>query len=65
MNEFFTIIGLIFSVIGIIAIFDARQLSKNKIFKDKQNKTVMILKISGFIIFIIGAILIYSFFINI
>lgn len=65
MNEFFTIIGLIFSVVGIIAIFDARPLSKNKIFKDKQNKTVMILKISGFIIFIIGAILIYSFFINI
>ena len=63
MNEFFTIVGLVFIVVGIIAIFDARLISKNDIFKGKPNDIIRILKISGFIISVIGVILIYNFFI--
>ncbi len=63
MNEFFTIVGLVFIVVGIIAIFDARLISKNDIFNGKQNDIIRILKISGFIIGVIGLILIYNFFI--
>lgn len=63
MNEFFTIVGLVFLIIGIIAIFDARLIGKNDIFKEKQNNIIGILKISGFIIGVIGLILIYNFFI--
>lgn len=63
MNEFFTIVGLVFIVIGIISIFDARIISKNDIFKGKQNDIIGMLKIAGFIISVIGLILIYNFFI--
>ena len=61
MNEFFTIVWLVFIVVGIIAIFDARLISKNDIFNGKQNDIIRILKISGFIIGVIGLILICYF----
>lgn len=63
MNEFFTIVGLVFLIIGIIAIFDARLIGKNDIFKEKQNNIIGMLKIAGLIISVIGVILIYNFFI--
>ena len=63
MNEFLTIVGLILSMIGVIGIYDARPLSRNERFKGEQNVIAKRIKIAGFILLVIGAILIYSFFI--
>lgn len=53
------IIGLIIVSIGVIGICDARDLSK-KFFSDSdKNSSSMILRITGFIISIIGAFVIY------
>lgn len=53
------IIGLIIVAIGVISICDARDLSK-KFFSDSdKNSSAMILRISGFIIAIIGGIAVY------
>lgn len=53
------IIGLIIVAIGVIAIYDARDLSK-KFFSDSdKNTSAKILRIFGFIIAIIGAIIVY------
>lgn len=53
------IIGLIIVAIGVISICDARDLSK-KFFSDSdKNSSTMILRITGFIIAIIGAFIIY------
>lgn len=53
------IIGLIIVAIGVISICDARDLSK-KFFSDSdKNSSTMILRITGFIIAIIGAFIVY------
>lgn len=53
------IIALIVVSIGIISICDARDLSK-KFFSDSdKNSSATILRVSGFIISIIGALIIY------
>lgn len=53
------IIGLIIVAIGVIGICDARDLSK-KFFSDSdKNSSTMILRITGFIIAIIGAFVVY------
>lgn len=63
MNEFLTIIGLILLMSGVFAIYDARPLSKEKIFKgEQQNEIARAIKIIGFAIALVGATLIYSFF---
>lgn len=66
MSEFLTIIGLILCMIGVIFIYDARLLSKNerlKKIKDDQNVIAKRIKILGFVLLVIGALLVYNFFI--
>lgn len=66
MSEFLTIVGLILCMIGIIFVYDARLLSKNerlKKIKDDQNVIAKRIKILGFVLLVIGALLVYNFFI--
>lgn len=53
------IIGLIIVAIGVISICDARDLSKKFFSNSDKNSSAMILRISGFIIAIMGGIAIY------
>lgn len=51
MNEFLTVIGLVLTLFGTIFVYDARLLSKNKIFnRFDTNTAVRIIKSVGFII---------------
>lgn len=53
------VLGLIFAVLGVVSIFDARDLS-NKLFGiGDQNEATAGLKILGFFISMIGALIIY------
>ena len=62
MDVVFTIIGLILLLCGIIFVFDARILSKNKIFdRFDANTAVRIVKTIGFLSAVGGSILIYFF----
>lgn len=66
MSEFLTIIGLILCMIGIIFVYDARLLSRNERLikiKDDQNVIAKRIKILGFVLLVIGALLVYNFFI--
>ena len=66
MSEFLTIIGLILCMIGVIFIYDARLLSKSERLikiKDDQNVIAKRIKILGFVLLVIGALLFYKFFI--
>lgn len=55
------IIGFIIVALGIIAIYDARDLSK-KFFSDSdKNSSAKVLRVVGFIIAIIGAVIVYIF----
>ena len=66
MSEFLTIIGLILCMIGVIFIYDARLLSRNERLikiKDDQNVIAKRIKILGFVLLVIGALLVYNFFI--
>ena len=53
------IVGLILVAFGVICIFDARVITKRMFSFGDQNEGSMGLKIIGFIISIIGAIMIY------
>lgn len=53
------IIGLIIVILGIIMIFDARYLTKRFFGFGDQNQATLGLKILGFIISIIGGLIIY------
>ncbi len=53
------IIGLIIVAIGVISICDARDLSKRFFSDSDKNSSAMILRVSGFIIAIMGGIAIY------
>lgn len=66
MSEFLTIVGLILCMIGIIFVYDARLLSRNERLikiKDEQNVIAKRIKILGFVLLVIGALLFYKFFI--
>lgn len=66
MSEFLTIVGLILCMIGIIFVYDARLLSRNERLikiKDDQNVIAKKIKILGFVLLVIGALLFYKFFI--
>ncbi len=53
------IIGIILDVLGVIMIFDARSLTKKLFGFGDQNEATSGLKILGFILAIIGTLLIY------
>ncbi len=53
------IIGLIFAVIGVILVYDARSLSKKLFGFGDQNEASAGLKILGFFLAMIGALMIY------
>ena len=66
MSEFLTIVGLILCMVGVIFIYDARLLSRNERLikiKDDQNVIAKRIKILGFVLLVIGALLVYNFFI--
>lgn len=53
------IIGLIIVILGIIMIFDARYLTKRFFGFGDQNQATLGLKILGFIIAIVGGLIVY------
>ena len=53
------LLGMLVILIGVIGIFDARTLSKKLFSFGDQNSAVAILKIVGFIVSIIGAIIVF------
>lgn len=55
----FTLLGMLVILTGVISIFDARTLSKKLFSFGDQNTAVAVLKIVGFIVSIIGAIIIF------
>lgn len=55
----FLIIGLILSVIGVILVYDARDISKKVFSFGDQNESTAGLKILGFIMGMIGVLFIY------
>lgn len=55
----FLIIGLIFATAGVIFIFDAREISKKVFGFGDQNEGAAGLKILGFIMAMIGTLIIY------
>ncbi len=63
MNEVLAILGLILLFVGVIAIFDARPLSRREVLNLEQNTKIRIIKSVGLVISIIGAILFYCFYI--
>lgn len=59
IKTIFMLLGMIVTLIGVISIFDARTLSKKLFSFGDQNGAVAVLKIVGFIVSIIGAIIVY------
>ena len=53
------IIGLIIVALGVIAIYDARDLSQRFFSNSDKNNSAKTLRIFGFIIAIIGAVIVY------
>ena len=53
------LIGLVIAMLGVIMIFDARYLTKRFFGFGDQNEATAGLKILGFIIAIVGAIIVY------
>lgn len=58
-NLIITILGLIIISIGVIEIYDARTISKKIFSSSDENSSVKILRIGGFILSLIGILLIY------
>ena len=59
LNIILSIVGIIIVIIGVIMIYDARQVTKRLFGFGDQNEAALGLKIAGFIISAIGAIIIY------
>lgn len=59
MKIFLIILGLLLSTLGVIMIYDARLITKKMFSFGDQNEATSGLKIVGFIISIIGALLVY------
>ena len=53
------IIGIVLAMVGVILIFDARPITKKMFSFGDQNDATLGLKLVGFVISIIGAILVY------
>lgn len=52
-------IGIVLAMVGVILIFDARPITKKMFSFGDQNDATLGLKLVGFVISIIGAILVY------
>lgn len=59
MKTILIILGLILSMFGVICIFDARLITKKMFSFGDQNEATMGLKILGFLVYIVGIIIIY------
>lgn len=59
MNTIFLIIGTLITLLGTVMVFDARTITKKLFSFGDQNEATSGLKIIGFIIAIIGALIIY------
>lgn len=57
--NFLVIIGILFATIGVISVYDARLLTKKLFGFGDQNEASMGLKILGFILAIIGGLMVY------
>ncbi len=57
--KFVVVIGILIVLIGVITIFDARLLTKKLFGFGDQNEATLGLKILGFILSVIGGIVIY------
>ena len=57
--KFLVIIGILIALIGVILIYDARILTKKLFVFGDQNEASMGLKILGFILAIVGGLVIY------
>lgn len=61
MQIFMLVIGIITSVIGVKFIYDARPIANKYISSNDRNVAVKMLKAIGFILLIVGAILLIKF----
>ena len=59
LNIILSIIGIVIVILGVIMIYDARAVTKKLFGFGDQNEAALGLKIAGFIISAIGAIIIY------
>lgn len=59
MNTIFLIMGTLITLLGTVMVFDARTITKKLFSFGDQNEATSGLKIIGFIIAIIGALIIY------
>lgn len=57
--KFLVVIGILISAIGVITVYDARLLTKKLFGFGDQNEASMGLKILGFIVTIIGGLVVY------
>ena len=53
------LLGIIVSTVGVVMIYDARTIAKNRFSKNEINEITKMLKIVGFIVALIGALIIY------
>lgn len=58
-NVILTLLGLVFAMIGVIMVYDARLLTKKLFSFGDQNEASWGLKILGFIIAIIGGLIVF------
>lgn len=58
-NLIVLIIGLVLAILGVISIYDARQIAKKLFGFGDQNEAAAGLKILGFIMAVIGTLIIY------
>lgn len=58
-NMILTLLGLIFAMVGVIMIYDARLLTKKLFSFGDQNEASLGFKLLGFIIAIIGGLIIF------
>lgn len=53
------LIGVLISTVGVVMIYDARSIAKDRFSSNEINETTKLLKIVGFIVALIGALIIY------
>ncbi len=53
------LIGVLISTVGVVMIYDARAIAKDRFSSNEINETTKMLKIVGFIVALIGALIIY------
>lgn len=59
LNIILSIIGIVIVILGVIMIYDARYLTKKLFGFGDQNEAALGLKIAGFLVSLIGTIIIY------